>query len=678
MKLANRSLRTVMAFIVLVAGCLTALPAASGAGEDSARTIVHLLDYVSVDYPDTVSNGAVRNAPEYQEQREFATQVAALLGELPAVTGKESLVRKAGELVARIDARRPGAEVSSSARDLASEVIQRYQLTVAPRQVPDLAKAAALFQAQCAACHGAQGRADGPAARGMDPAPRNFHDAARMDKRSIHGLYNTVTLGVAGTPMRAFKELSETDRWALAFLVGGMRDPPARRAQGEALWRQGQGRKELGDFRRLVTVEPEALGAGDLDKVRSYLLAHPQALVAATASPLQVARAKLAESLAAYRAGDRAGARQLAVTAYLEGFELVEQGLDNVDPALRRRIEADMMAMRNEIDQGRPLAAMEQRVRQLDGLLQEVEGKLAEGGMSAATAFTSSLLILLREGLEAILVLAAIIAFVRKTGRRDALPYIHVGWIAAAVLGAATWFVARHFVAVSGASRELTEGVSALLAAAMLLYVGLWLHNRSHAQAWQSFIRDQVTGALARRTLWAMAGISFLAVYRELFEVILFYESLLAQAGEAQRAAVLAGIGAATVLLALLGGLILKYSARLPIGLFFSATSWLLVVMAVIFVGHGVAAMQEAGFIRVTPVDFVAVPMLGVHPNAQGLAAQFAMLALTVAVVLLGRTRTPADPTDARRAAGKTPPPDQAPPAAAACQQNHNEARPTR
>lgn len=632
----------VLGVVLVLAAVLVAVPASAAASEDKAQTIVHLLDYVSVDYPETVSDGAVKDAGEYQEQREFATQVLALLGELPPVTGQESLVRKAQELLARIDAKVPGAQVSSSARNLASEVIQRYQLTVAPRQAPDLARAATLFEAQCAACHGAQGRGDGPAGRGMDPAPSNFHDAARMDKRSIHGLYNTVTLGVAGTPMRAFTELSETDRWALAFLVSGMRNTPEQRAQGEALWRQGKGKAELGDFRRLVTVKPDdvaAAAAGDVNQVRAYLISNPAAIASTTASPLQVARARLAESLAAYRTGDRPGARQLAITAYLEGFELVEQALDNVDPGLRRRTEEAMMAMRNDIEAGKPVQALEQRVHGLDGLLQEVGSKLAEGEMTAATAFTSSLLILLREGLEAILVLAAIIAFVRKTGRRDALPYIHVGWIAAAVLGAATWFVASHFVAVSGASRELTEGVSALLAAAMLLYVGLWLHNRSHAQAWQAFIREQVTGALARRTLWAMAGISFLAVYRELFEVILFYETLLAQAGDAQRTAVLAGIGAATVLLALLGGLILKYSARLPIGLFFSATSWLLVVMAVIFVGHGMAAMQEAGLLRSTPVEFVAVPMLGVHPNAQGLAAQVAMLALTLAVVLRGRSR---------------------------------------
>ncbi|HSW25230.1 MAG TPA: FTR1 family protein [Burkholderiaceae bacterium] len=637
------TLRELLFLFLFVA--MVALPARAAVGhEDQAQTVIHMLDYVGVDYPETVKDGAVQDAGEYQEQREFAAQVLALLQQLPKVNGTDGLTQQAQALVGRIDAKAPGAEVAALARALANEVIQRYQLTVAPKQAPDLAKGAALFQAQCVACHGAQGRGDGPAAQGMAPAPSNFHDAGRMDKRSIHGLYNTVSLGVGGTPMRAFAELSEADRWALAFFASGLRNTPAQREQGEALWQKGIGKAEMGDFRRLVTVTPADVAAGgrsDLDAVRAYLVAHPAAIASAAPAPLAFARGKLAEALTAYRAGDRAGARRLAITAYLEGFELIERSLDNMDPALRRKTEEAMMALRQDIDAGRPADALGQRVDGLNALLDEAERKLDESAMSPATAFTSSLLILLREGLEAILVLAAIIAFVRKSGRRDALPYIHIGWMAAVLLGVATWFAANHFLAVSGASRELTEGVSALLAAAMLLYVGLWLHNRSHAQAWQSFIREQVTGALGKRTLWAMAGISFLAVYRELFEVILFYETLWAQAGEAQRPAVLAGVGAAAVLLAVLGGLILKYSARLPIGLFFSATSWLLVAMAVIFVGQGVAAMQEAGLIQATPVDFIALPILGVHPNVQGLAAQAAMLALTMVVVVMGRRSRP-------------------------------------
>ena len=114
----------------------------------------------------------------------------------------------------------------------------------------------------------------------------------------------------------------------------------------------------------------------------------------------------------------------------------------------------------------------------------------------------------------------------RKTGRRDALPYVHAGWIAALVLGAITWALATFFVEISGANRELTEGLTALVAAAMLLYVGWWLHGKSYAQAWARFIKEQVGQALAKRTLWAMAAVSFFAVYREMFEIVLFYQAL--------------------------------------------------------------------------------------------------------------------------------------------------------
>lgn len=584
--------------LFLLLGCVLGA-AHAAANDEKAQTIIHMLDYVGVDYPEFVRDGKVLDEPEYQEQREFAKQSALLLEQLPDNPEKAALLAKARQVVARVDAKAPGAEVAALARGLAADVVRSYRLAVAPKQAPDLAKAAALFQAQCAACHGAQGRGDGPAASGMAPAPSNFHDDARMKQRSIHGLYNTITLGVGGTPMRGFGELPEADRWALAFLAAAMRTPAEQLRKGEALWKQGAGRQELGTYRALVTQQPGEVAAqsAELDAVRGYLVAHPQAIAAAAPAPLDVTRAKLAESLAAYRAGDRAGARQHAITAYLEGFELVEAGLDNVDAPLRRQVEDAMMGLRSDIDAGKPVDAVAQRIDKLQELLAAAEDKLGAGDMSAAAAFTSSLLILLREGLEAILVLAAIVAFVRKTGRSDAMPYIHFGWIAAVALGAATWFAANYLLTITGASREVTEGVAALVAAAMLLYVGIWLHRRSTAQAWQAFIRDQVTTALGKRTLWAMAGISFLAVYRELFEVILFYQALWAQAGEGRRGAVLAGIGVAALLLALLAWVILKYSARLPLGPFFRVTSALLVVMAIIFAAHGVGALQEAGWI---------------------------------------------------------------------------------
>jgi high-affinity iron transporter len=364
-------------------------------------------------------------------------------------------------------------------------------------------------------------------------------------------------------------------------------------------------------------------------------------LQAGATSPLAFARAQLDESAQHYARGDREAARQAAIAAYLEGFELVENSLDNVDAPLRQEVEREMMALRAAIGSGQPAAAVQAQVGHLHALIERAQDKLGGESLSPGTAFFSSLLILLREGLEAILVLAAIVAFVRKTGRREAMPWIHVGWLAAVALGVVTWFVAERLVTISGANRELTEGVTALLAAAMLLYVGYWLHSRSYAQAWQHFVRDQVHSALAKESrggaFFAMAAVSFLAVYRELFEIVLFYQALWVQAGEPGRHAVLAGIVVAALLLALLAWTILKYSVRLPIGPFFAVTAWLLALLAVVFAGHGVAALQEAGALDASPLGSLSIPFLGVHPTLQGLGAQVAALALVLIGVWLAR-----------------------------------------
>jgi high-affinity iron transporter len=604
--------------------------------------VVHMLDYVSVDYPDFVKDGHVLDDPEYAEQQEFAQQVVALLEQLPRAEGAPDLVAEAQDLQHRIAQKADGKDVAALAKALRAEVIAAYGLVVAPVSVPDPRAGHALFVAHCATCHGPTGQGDGPQARGMDPAPRDFHDGARMDVRSLFGLYNTISFGVEGTQMRAFTGLSDAQRWALAFHVAGVRTTPDAISRGAELWRQGNGKDEFTDLRALVTATPREVEQEygvDRAAVQAYLIAHPEAIRTVAPSPTELTRDRLKAALDAYRNGDRASARQLSIGAYLEGFELIEASLDNVDAPLRRQTEREMMALRSTIAAGAPADTVAAGIDRIDLLLDRVDEKLSGGTLSATAAFLSSLLILLREGLEAILVLAAIIAFVLKTGRRDALPWIHAGWIGAMVLGFLTWLVARYAVSISGASREMTEGFTALLAAGMLLYVGYWLHNKSNTKAWQRFIREKVDAALGKRTLWTLAGISFLAVYRELFEIILFYETLLSQAGPAGQHAVLGGIGAAMVLLALIGGVILKFSVRLPIGPFFAATAGLLALMAVVFTGNGVAALQEAGVLQATMVRFISVPLLGIHPTVQSLIAQGIALGLVIAGVLVGRFR---------------------------------------
>jgi len=170
----------------------------------------------------------------------------------------------------------------------------------------------------------------------------------------------------------------------------------------------------------------------------------------------------------------------------------------------------------------------------------------------------------------------------------------------------------------------------------------VWLHSKANSRAWQHFLNEQVGGALGRKTLWALASVSFLAVYREFFEIVLFYQALWAQAGIAGITPLVAGMGAAVALLALSGWGVFRYGLRLPVDRFFSATAVLLAVLAVIFLGQGVAALQEAGAVGVRSIAFVRVPELGLFPTAQTLAAQAAG-ALVVAGCFVWASRQQAE-----------------------------------
>jgi high-affinity iron transporter len=610
--------------------------AAAQASPEPAQLILHMLDYIAVDYPEFVQDGAILDQAEYDEQVEFSRQVRTTLDQLPAHVDKPGLVRSAEQLVDRIRDKRPGSEVAALAQQLRWDVIRAYDVEVAPRRTPDLRAAAALYQTQCAACHGPQGRGDGPAGGGLDPAPSNFHDRHRMDQRSVYGLYSTITLGVQGTGMAGFHALSEDERWALAFHVSNLASPEAGVRRGAELWQSGSGRSWFPDLASLVTQtasDARATHGDDAAHVLAYLLHHPEATLSSSESPLIRSSSLLRDSLAAYRQGQVQTAHDLAVSAYLDGFELVEASLDTVNRRLRVAVETEMMRYRNLLKSRADVATVAAAVDRIQGLLSESQQAIERTRLPASAVFLSAFVILLREGLEAILVLAAIYALLIKGERRDVLPYVHVGWVAALALGGVTWFVASYVVAISGSTREVTEGVAALVAAAVLLYVGFWMHDKAYAERWQTFLRSQLRDALSSRTMWALALVSFLAVYREAFETVLFYQALWVQAAP-DHLPLLGGFVSAAAALAILGWLIFRGSIRLPLGLFFGATSWLLALLAVVFVGKGIAALQEAGTLPLDPVSFPGIPVLGLYPTVQGLVLQ-ALVTLLVAVVFI-------------------------------------------
>ncbi len=613
--------------------------AASPAQE--TQTAWRLLDYIAVDYREAVAGGKVINPSEYREMEEFSASVSGKLAALPDNPAKSGLVTRAKALEATIAAKSPPEAIAKQAKALAAALLAAYPVPLAPTVAPDPQRGAQLYAENCASCHGAKGEGPSAAFARLDPPPIAFADRERARERSLVGLYQVIGQGLEGTAMQSFAALPEHDRWALAFHAGGLAYSDA--AEGERIWREDPAVRALvPDLAALVALTPAELeariGEDKAAAVTAYLRSNPHALERGGNGTLDLARTRLRESLAAYSRGDRAEAGRLALSAYLDGFEPVEAVLATRDGGLMARVEQAMGGFRQAISRGESEAQLGQRLADTEALLGEAEARLAPEAESAAATFLGALAILLREGLEALLVVIAMIAFLRRADRTDAIRYVHGGWVAALTAGAATWAVATYAISISGQSRELTEGIGSLLAAIILLSVGVWMHGKAQADEWRRYIADKMQGALSRGSAWFLFGLAFIVVYREVFETILFYAALwTADNG----ATILAGALVGAALLGAIAWAMLRLSRTLPIALFFRYSAILIAVLAGVLAGKGVGALQEAGLVGVTPVPGAPrIPSLGLFPTAQALGAQLLMaVALAVGFRAAARPR---------------------------------------
>jgi len=614
--------------LVLAQTALIAAPAHGATPAAEVQTSWRLLDYIAVDYREAVRGGRVVNPAEYREMVEFSASVGQRLAALPARPQRASLVSEAAALERAIAAKREPADIAGLSRKLADRLLAAYPVPLAPTAVPDLGRGAKLYAENCASCHGGKGEGPSREFARLDPPPIAFADRDRARERSVFSLYQVISQGLEGTAMQSFAALPEDDRWALAFHAGTLAWPEVKR--GEAIWREDPAlRRMIPDLAALTALTPaeleQRIGRDKAAAVIAFLRSNPGALAADRPASLAVARAKLRESLAAYERGDRREANELALSAYLDGFEPFEAVLATRDGGLMARVEQAMAGFRTGVARGVSEPALRRRLTETEALLDEAEAALAPQAASDVSTFLGALTILLREGLEALLVVIAMIGFLRRAERADAVRYVHGGWVVALLAGAATWAVATYAISISGQSRELTEGFGSLLAAVILLSVGVWMHGKAQADEWRRYIAAKMQGALSRGSAWFLFGLAFIVVYREVFETILFYAALWTQDNGGT---ILAGALAGVVLLAAIAWVMLRLSRTLPIAQFFRYSAILIAILAVVLAGKGVGALQEAGVIGVTPVPGVPrLTMLGLFPTAEAIGAQLLMLA---------------------------------------------------
>src|SRR2546426_4415050 len=566
--------------ISLVLSACLAQPLA-GQATDSlalARRVVAAASLAAKEYALGVSpaGGQIVQPEEVDEAKLFIQQAQFDVPGLP-LTARESTARTLARISQLLETLAPPDRTIRVADPLAASFTAAAGgpriIEPLPARPPSLERGAVVYRERCAACHGETGRGDGPKAKSLKgPPPANLTDRAVMGNKSLLDIFRRIAIGTPGTGMPEFAEdVSTEDRWAVAAYV-------------------------------------QAMQYGG----------------SATAAIFDAVRHQIDSALSTRL-------EQIAVDAYMT-FEQVETSIRAKNPGLASEVEGNFAWLRT-----RALKADDaERPTIRERLLADLERaeRVVADRPSGASLFVNSFFLLVREGFEAILIVAALMTFLAKAGAPERRRDVARGaWIAVAA-SLLTWVLVELLLQVTSGQREMIEGVTMLLAAAVLFYVSYWLLSKIAAAKWTAFVHGKMQSALSSGSGAALSAVAFLAVYREGFETILFYKALFTSAGSSG-VSVVAGIAAGAVGLVAVYLLINQLGLRVAMKPFFAVTGAMLYYMAFVFAGKGIAELQGAQLIPLTVIDGAPrIPVLGIYPTLESLLVQGLLLALAVAAAI--------------------------------------------
>jgi high-affinity iron transporter len=360
--------------------------------------------------------------------------------------------------------------------------------------------------------------------------------------------------------------------------------------------------------------------------------------VSQVVSELQEAFAKV-ERLA--ESGEAPAAAAALADAYFDLFHRIEPTLAAHNFVQMRQIEGRFLELRGKIQSGRFSDSLPTDLQSLYAEIDSASAALrvanAGGLASAANRFGNAFLILTREGVEALLIVTALLVYLERSRRRDAKRWIYGGILVALVATLFTWTLLQWVIAQSDMAQETIEGIAALAAGAVLFYVSYWLISKAEARRWQQFLSRQVDRQLSSGGRWAIGLAAFLAVYREGAETILMIQPMLVQPATSELVGAIAGAVTAALALAAIFWALRFASFRMAIRPFFRVSGALLFTLAVVFAGKGIAELQEARLLAISPLSpalhslVMALPSalrdaLGIMPNVQAMATQATIL----------------------------------------------------
>jgi high-affinity iron transporter len=570
------------------------------AQENPAKRLASIVGVAVEEYAKAVDDhGKLISKDEFDETYGFlldAKQVATRLGGYDAPATRSIL----DSLIAAVVAKKTPASVRQFHQLFAASLGTAGAMDL-PKGPLDTAQGHALFLKNCVSCHGVLGTGAAPSAHLHSTPPPAIGVAKLTPELTPTLAFNVISVGVRGTEMPSFASaLTPQQRWNIINYVYTLR----------------------GQRMSLPVARPDAT-----------------AIPGDTASP--VILALLDSALDFAKSGKTAEAGDRAFDAYI-AFEPLETSARAKKPGLVSTMERHFADFKGAVKRDDLPAAKRSRDAIADALPSVID--LTQQPSTSWEAFFQSLLIILREGFEAILVIGAVVAFLIKMGHRERLRSIWLGILLGLVASLATAVVLKTLLAAMPASREIVEAVTMLIAVVVLFSVSYWLISKVEAAKWQKFIRAKVTAALDHGGGKALALVAFLAVYREGAETALFYQALFNEGPNVGLPLAL-GIIVGFALLAVIFTLFYRYGVKIPLRPFFTVTSILLYYMAFVFMGKGIRELQEGNIMRITVIPGGPhVDAMGIYPSVETLIAQGLLVLLLLFATL--KTFWPNDNAD--------------------------------
>ena len=658
----------------LVAAAFTIPFANTAAGQERpAKRVADIVGVALAEYEKGIDrSGRLVSQVEYDEAVSFLGTARGAAQRLSG-TGADSARMALDSISAGVARHVPPATLARW-RDLLLNSLGGDAALDMPAKPVDLAAGARLFAQHCASCHGPRGMGDGPTSRGMTPPPPALGSATVMHDVPPALMYRIVSVGIEGTSMTGWSgTLSPDERWSIVSWINGLRiADSAAMASGEGVWVQrcaschGVGGGSNGPMSASLSKTPRELAsfAWQAERSDAQIAAAIRDGIAGTAMPaardltatelaglvawvrglsiddapgasgsgasdpdstIRTVMHHLQSAMATAQANRQEEAEDHAFDAYI-AFEPLETPARARSPGTVAALERHFADFKGAIA-ARDFRSAERSMNAIEAGLPGVKALIGPPA-SGWGAFLQSLLIIVREGFEAILVIGAVVAFLIKTGHQERLRSIWTGVLLALGASAATAVVLATALRALPATREVIEGATMLIAVAVLFSVSYWLISKVEAAKWQKFIREKVDAALQQGGGTALALVAFLAVYREGAETALFYQALLNE-GTDVMLPIVAGVIVGGGALAVIFTLFWKYGIRIPLRPFFAVTSVLLYYMAFVFMGKGVRELQEGGVMSITVLPgWPHVDTMGIFPSVETLLAQLLLLAL--------------------------------------------------